>query len=65
MRSFCNICGSTLFCESSNHPDKIDIALANIEDDIAMKPDFHIHFGSRAKWLHIDDDLVKIEEGSA
>ena len=29
-RRFCGICGSTLFCDSTHHPEYTDIVLANL-----------------------------------
>ena len=46
-RSFCTRCGSSLFCESSRHPDQIDIALANMEGSIDRPPQLHVYFDGR------------------
>jgi hypothetical protein len=61
-RSFCR-CGSSLFCDNTEHPDHIDIALANMDDEIDRAPQFHIHFDSRAKWVAIGDDLPHVAPG--
>ena len=37
-RSFCSRCGSSLFCESTHHPDQIDIVLANLHGPIDRGP---------------------------
>ena len=60
IRTFCGTCGSTLFCESTNHPDRIDIVLANMEDAIDRKPEFHAYFDDRAEWTHSEDGLPRL-----
>jgi len=39
-RSFCRRCGSSLFCESTHHPDQIDIVLANMQVRSTGRPSF-------------------------
>ena len=59
-RSFCTRCGSSLFCETSRMPDKIDIVLANMHGPIDKKPDVHIFFDDRADWVHVNDGLPRL-----
>lgn len=59
-RTFCGRCGSSLFCENSEHPDHIDIVLANMDGPIDKAPQFHIHYDSRADWTAIGDELPRI-----
>jgi hypothetical protein len=58
-RSFCGTCGSTLFCESTNHPDWLDIVLANMEGAIDRPPGGHFYFDDRARWVTVADDLPR------
>ena len=58
-RSFCGTCGSTLFCESTRHPDSIDIVLANMAGKIDRAPQAHVYFDDRADWVQIADDLPR------
>ena len=58
-RSFCGVCGSSLFCESTMHPDYLDIVLANIEGDLGITPQAHFYFDDRADWVRLGDDLPR------
>ncbi len=58
-RSFCGRCGSSLFCESTQHPDDVDIVLANMHDPIDRKPEMHIYFDDRADWTFAEDGLPR------
>jgi hypothetical protein len=59
-RSFCRRCGSALFCESTRHPDVVDIPLANMDGPIDRLPEMHIYFDDRAAWTVIGDDLPRL-----
>ena len=59
-RSFCGSCGSSLFCDSTNHPDQIDIVLANMDGPIDRPPQLHFHFDDRADWVVVQDDLPRL-----
>ena len=58
-RSFCNVCGSSLFCESTHRPEHIDIVLANLSGKIDREPQAHYYFSDRAEWVAIGDDLPR------
>ena len=59
-RSFCRRCGSSLFCESTRHPDQIDIVLANMHGPIDRPPQFHIYFDDRVDWVVVNDGLPRL-----
>ncbi len=59
-RTFCSRCGSTLFCESKNHPDRVDIVLANMQGAIDREPELHAYFDNRAAWVVVGDDLPRL-----
>ena len=59
-RSFCGRCGSSLFCESANHPEQIDIVLANMDGPIDRPPQVHVYFDDRVEWVHSDDGLPRL-----
>lgn len=58
-RSFCDVCGSSLFCESTRYPDHIDIVLANLNGKIDRDPQAHYYFSDRAEWVAVGDDLPR------
>ena len=60
VRSFCRRCGSSLFCESSHHPDRIDVVLANMDGPIDREPQLHAYFDDRADWVAIGDALPRL-----
>jgi len=59
-RSFCRRCGSSLFCESSRHPEQVDVVLANMEAPIDRLPQAHIYFDDRAAWVTAEDRLPRL-----
>ena len=59
-RSFCSRCGTSLFCESDEHPDRVDIPLANMNGPIDRMPQVHVHVDSKADWFGIADSLPRL-----
>jgi hypothetical protein len=59
-RSFCGRCGSSLFCENTQHPERVDIPLANVDGPIDRPPQFHVFFDSGADWVAVGDDLPRL-----
>jgi hypothetical protein len=59
-RSFCGGCGTSLFCESTHHPDQVDIPLANMHGPIDLAPQAHVYFDDRADWVFADDGLPRL-----
>lgn len=58
-RSFCRTCGSSLFCQSTHHPDVVDIVLANMKGEIDKRPECHIYWDDRVEWVEIGDELPR------
>jgi len=52
-RSFCKICGTTLFYEGSRWPNEIHIALANINDLVDKLPKSHAYLDRSPDWSPI------------
>ena len=59
-RSFCGRCGSSLFCETTQHPDQIDIVLANMKEALDRPPQLHFYFDDRADWVAAEDGLPRL-----
>jgi hypothetical protein len=59
-RSFCSRCGTSLFCENSTHPDRVDIPLANMNGPIDCEPQVHVHVDSQVKWFSMSDTLPRL-----
>jgi len=59
-RSFCKDCGTALFCASENHPEHVDIPLANMQGPIDKQPQMHFYFDSHVDWVPLDDDLPRL-----
>ena len=59
-RSFCMQCGSSLFCETTRHPDMVDIVLSNMHGPIDRVPEVHIFYDDRADWIVVNDGLPRL-----
>ena len=61
-RSFCATCGTSLFCENAQHPERVDIPLANMLAAVDRAPQLHVHFGTRAAWIDVTNALPRLGE---
>ncbi len=59
-RSFCRRCGSSLFCENSEHPERVDIPLAAMSGPIDRAPQLHLFYDSHARWTELADTLPRL-----
>jgi hypothetical protein len=59
-RTFCSRCGTSLFCENTAHPERIDIPLANLLGEIDRAPQLHAHWDDRASWSEVSDALPRL-----
>jgi hypothetical protein len=59
-RTFCGRCGSSLFCENTEHPGHTDVPLANMHGEIDRVPQFHSYFDDHAAWLAVGDELPRL-----
>jgi hypothetical protein len=58
-RSFCRICGTTLFYEGPRWENEIHIARAVINGAIEQGPKAHVYVDQKASWHEITDDLPR------
>ncbi len=59
-RTFCGRCGTSLFCENREHPERVDIPLANMQGPIDQEPRLHVYFSDRTLWHTVNDDLPRL-----
>jgi hypothetical protein len=59
-RSFCARCGTSLFCENEQHPDRVDVPLANLLGAIDRSPQLHVWWSDRAGWTEASDGLPRL-----
>jgi hypothetical protein len=60
-RSFCGVCGSSLFWSHDGAPESIAVALGTLDGEPERPPEAHIFVGSKAKWVDIHDGLPQYE----
>ena len=59
-RTFCSRCGTSLFCENTAHPGRVDIPLANLLGPVDREPQLHAFYDDRAAWTQLGDALPKL-----
>lgn len=62
--AFCKYCGSHVPHPPSSSP-LVEFGAGLLDDDPGVGVAYHIFVGSRAPWVHLDDDLPKFEELNA
>jgi len=60
-RQFCSTCGSTVSFYGDNWPGEIDIFLGMFDTPEVFTPEAHCYVKTALPWLHMDDDLPKVE----
>ena len=58
-RSFCQACGSQLFCDNEHLPGIIDVTRASLADDAALEPTMHVYYSDKAPWVEAHDGLPR------
>jgi len=53
-RVFCSNCGSPLFSQRIDRPDTIRLRIGTVTEGHIPKPDYHIHYESRAAWFELN-----------
>jgi hypothetical protein len=61
-RSFCSACGTPLQVRVDHQPETVDFPLVTLDEPEAIKPEFHIFFGSRVSWFDPGDTLPRHEK---
>lgn len=62
-RTFCRNCGSSLTFHSKQPTNLIEVALAAMDGDIPVQPDYHIYVDSKVSWFEPGDNLHKFPSG--
>jgi hypothetical protein len=62
-RGFCRVCGSAVLSRFDHSPNEYGLPLGLLDDDPGVRPEMHIHVGSKAPWFAITDDLPQFSEG--
>ena len=60
-RTFCAACGSPLTGRYDYLPKQVYIGVSLFDQDRDLAPRIHTHNSERLPWLHIDDDLERVE----
>jgi hypothetical protein len=60
-RQFCRACGSYMAFQRDDLPHEISVNVGALDDPAAFPPRSHIFTESRVPWLHIDDDLPRLQ----
>ncbi len=58
-RSFCSMCGSSLFFRSTRWPGEVHVATANLTGPLDRVPTAHVFFSDRAPWFEVHDGLIR------
>jgi hypothetical protein len=61
-RGFCSVCGSPVVSKFHGVP-YVGVPLGPLDDDPGVRPELHVHVGSKAQWFDITDDLPQLPEG--
>ena len=60
-RGFCPVCGTRLYFRSAKWPGEIHLHAATLADGHAYSPDRHVKCADSPGWLHLGDDLEKLD----
>lgn len=58
-RSFCSVCGTSLFFHSTRWPGETHVATASLLGSPDKLPTAHVFFSDRAPWFTCEDSLQK------
>ena len=55
-KQFCSVCGSHLFSQDPEHPEKRSVRLGVIDGDPGVRPQLRHHVETAAVWERLPDD---------
>lgn len=58
-REFCSQCGTPLLMKVDHQPETADFSVSTLDEPDAVRPSFHIFWGSRIDWFEPDDELPR------
>jgi len=61
-RAFCSECGTPLLVKVEHQPETVDFPVVTLDDPGAVRPEFHIFWGSRVDWFDPGDRLPRHEK---
>jgi hypothetical protein len=60
-REFCGRCGSPILKRKAKDPENLRLRVGTLDSDPGISPSQHLHVGSKAPWMEIDDNLPQTE----
>ena len=63
-RVFCANCGSPMFSQRIDAPEKIRLRVGTITEGHIPQPDYQIYCESKAEWFLLSDDKPKYAQGN-
>lgn len=59
-RSFCNKCGSPIFCSGGEWPDERHLFIGTFDEPDVFEPQGHIFPEERLHWAHLRDEVPDV-----
>jgi hypothetical protein len=63
-RGYCAACGGSLTYRHAARADEIDVTLASLDEAAGLAPRMHVWVGEKLPWVHIDDGLPQLIDGT-
>ncbi|MGZ3689760.1 MAG: GFA family protein [Bdellovibrionota bacterium] len=57
---FCGRCGSSLFYQNEELPNRIDVTVAALDGPLDIAPSEHVSFEEKVDWLIVGDHLPRL-----
>lgn len=62
VRAFCSTCGSPILSRRSSMPEVVRVRAGSLNEDLPVRPSFHIFAAHKANWWEIRDELPRFDE---